>query len=135
MDRGQRGHSSQVTWHLAVVFGLQFLFQVKWGSLQGFEQRRNTRRQRFLRKDTKRSNHKRHNWSIGFYLLIRNTIQELKIQATGRKKISAICMPDRGLVPEYKNPTHQLFIYLFWPRCAACGISVPGPGTEPGPWQ
>ena len=26
-----------------------------------------------------------------------------------------------------------LFYFIFWPRCAACGIIVPRPGIEPGP--
>ena len=27
------------------------------------------------------------------------------------------------------------FVFCFWPRCAACRILVPRPGTEPGPRQ
>ena len=48
MGRGQREHS-QVMEGLAAVFGLQFLSCMKWGSLQGFEQKRNTKMECFLR--------------------------------------------------------------------------------------
>ena len=27
------------------------------------------------------------------------------------------------------------FFVFFWPPCTACGISLPQPETEPGPWQ
>ena len=28
-----------------------------------------------------------------------------------------------------------LLFFFFWPCCVACGISVPQPGIEPGPWR
>ena len=48
VGRGQREHS-QVMEGWAAVFGLQFLSCVKGGSLQGFEQKRNTKMECFLR--------------------------------------------------------------------------------------
>ena len=29
----------------------------------------------------------------------------------------------------------SLFIFIFWPRCTACGILVPWSEIEPRPWQ
>ena len=30
---------------------------------------------------------------------------------------------------------NPIYIHIFWPRRAACGILAPQPGIEPGPWQ
>ena len=34
------------------------------------------------------------------------------------------------------EPLLELFFFFFFlPHHAACGISIPQPGTEPGPWK
>lgn len=60
--------------------------------------RRNTGRQRFLR--TQKGLTPQKSVVNRFFLLVKNTIEELKMQTTGREKIFAMHVTDRGLVPE-----------------------------------
>jgi len=39
------------------------------------------------------------------------------------------------LVSGVQHPSPQILILFFFLQHVACGISVPHPGTEPGPWQ
>ena len=39
------------------------------------------------------------------------------------------------LVSGIQHLSPQILIIFFFPQHVACGMSVPRPGTEPGPWQ